>query len=721
MKSGFAPALCVLGTSTDVGKTFVTAGLLKALTALHVKTQAVKLVQTGCKLSATGELFAPDLEVYKAAVPSCACFALHKFAMPCSPHLAAIHEEAGAKGAEPAAAKVTSLVPTAANLITTDAQARNPISTNNTAENLISTEPTVGGLTESVWQKAEQAEVTLLEGAGGVMTPLNQQETFLDFVEAMAVPVVLVVANKLGSINHALLSLEALRQRGVEVLGVVFCYLQPPFDDKVQQVILSDNIKTVVELGKTTHLASVPYFAEVDISNGDFWEELASHFLPLAYRIKGRLHKEVDTATLPAFDKEHLWHPYTSATNPLPVWEAVKTRGANIYLRDGKVLIDGMASWWSTIHGYNHPRLLEALRLQAGLMPHVMFGGLTHAPAVKLAQKLLALVPANLQHVFFCDSGSVAVEVAIKMALQYQQAKGKKEKNTILAPYGAYHGDTLGAMSVCDPVNGMHNLFENVLPKQLFVQRPACAFHSEYNKDAIIEMENTIKSHAHKIAAVILEPIVQGAGGMWFYHPQYLHDVKRLCMEHDILLILDEIATGFGRTGKMFACEWAQVQPDIMCAGKALTGGVMSLAATLTTREVAHGISQNGGVLMHGPTFMGNALACAVACASLDLLVESPWVKQVQHMEATLQRGLGQCKGFAGVQDVRVLGGIGAVAMEKPVNVQRLQEYFVNRWGVWVRPFANLIYVMPPYNIKTQELDKIVMAIASAIEERIWE
>lgn len=405
-------------------------------------------------------------------------------------------------------------------------------------------------------------------------------------------------------------------------------------------------------------------------------------------------------------DKQHIWHPYTSATEPLPTYLVKKASGVRIELADGRQLIDGMASWWCAVHGYNHPALNHAIVEQTEAMAHVMFGGLTHQPAIDLCQRLISLSPAPLQHVFLSDSGSVSVEVAIKMAMQYWNACGKTDKSGLLALRGGYHGDTFAAMSVCDPDTGMHQLFNNTVQQQHFTARPSCRFDADFETQSIQDLEQQIEQHHKKLAAVILEPIVQGAGGMWFYHPNYLKRVRELCDEYDLLLIADEIATGFGRTGKLFACEWADISPDILCVGKALTGGYMSLAATLTTKTVAEGISSQGGVFMHGPTFMGNPLACAVANASLQTLLDQNWQDCIQKLQQQLETELAPARAFDTVQDVRVLGGIGVVEMKEDIDVAKAQAFFVEN-GVWIRPFGDLLYIMPPYIINENDLSQL--------------
>lgn len=416
------------------------------------------------------------------------------------------------------------------------------------------------------------------------------------------------------------------------------------------------------------------------------------------------------------FDRQHIWHPYSSLTKPLTPVPVVSASGVRLQLADGRELIDGMASWWSVIHGYNHPVLNQAIKDQVDQFAHVMFGGLTHEAAITLCQRLIDITPASLDKIFLSDSGSVSVEVAIKMALQYWYSIGKKNKHRLLALRNGYHGDTFAAMAVCDPVTGMHHLFSEVLPQHLFAPAPQCKFGESCDDKAIHEFKQLLQQHHKELAAVIIEPVVQGAGGMRIYSPDYVRQVRALCDEYDVLLIADEIATGFARTGKLFACEHAGIEPDILCLGKAMTGGYMSMAATLCTDKIAEGICNGeAGVFMHGPTFMGNALAAAVSNASIELLLAQDWQANIQRIEVQLKLGLAPAADLDQVCDVRVLGAIGVVELKTAVDMATMQPKFVEQ-GIWVRPFGKLVYVMPPYIISDADLATLCHGMLRVIE-----
>lgn len=415
-----------------------------------------------------------------------------------------------------------------------------------------------------------------------------------------------------------------------------------------------------------------------------------------------------------SFDQCHIWHPYNKLPSASPQLEVISAQGSLIQLADGRTLIDGMSSWWSAIHGYNHPQITQAAIEQIQHLSHIMFGGFTHEPAIELAQKLAQIAPPGLVNIFFADSGSISVEVALKVALQYWKSRHQPQKNRFLALENAYHGDTFGAMSVCDPISGMHHLFADNLMNNLFA--PAPGLVSNDNQD-IKQLEAIFNDHHHQLAAFIVEPMVQGAGGMHFYRAAYLKRARELCDEYDVLLIADEIATGFGRTGKLFACEWAEITPDIMCVGKGLSGGYMTLAAMLCRQKISDTISQaNPGLLMHGPTFMGNPLACRIACASIDVLLQSDWQHNINRISAALKTGLETLSHLNGVSDVRVLGAIGVVELDNNEQGQAIQQAALQQ-GIWIRPFGKLIYTMPAYNIPAKQLDQLIEGMVQAITE----
>ncbi|WP_232677955.1 adenosylmethionine--8-amino-7-oxononanoate transaminase [Nocardioides sp. R-C-SC26] len=417
-----------------------------------------------------------------------------------------------------------------------------------------------------------------------------------------------------------------------------------------------------------------------------------------------------DTPLL-AFDREHVWHPYTSLSAPSPVRMVTGARGVRLSLDDGSELIDAMSSWWAAIHGYGVPELDAALREVD--FAHVMFGGLTHAPAIRLAQRLVDLAPAGLDRVFLADSGSVSVEVALKIALQYQRGRGRPERTRLLTVRGGYHGDTFGAMSVCDPVGGMHSMFTDVLAPQVFAPRPPAPGGDV--EGWATEFRSLADDHRDEVAAIIVEPVLQGAGGMWVYDPACLQVMREVADEHGLLLVLDEIATGFGRTGELWGADHAGVRPDLMCVGKALTGGYLTLAAVLCTDEVARGVAASeSGVLMHGPTFMGNALACSVALASLDLLQARDWRAQAARIEAGLRSGLAPCADLPGVTEVRVLGAVGVVQLDEPVDVVTVTDAAAEH-GVWLRPFRDLVYTMPPYACTDADVARIGEAVTAGV------
>ena len=405
-------------------------------------------------------------------------------------------------------------------------------------------------------------------------------------------------------------------------------------------------------------------------------------------------------------EEDHIWHPYANIPNKVSTYHVESADGVHLNFKNGLQVIDGMSSWWCMIHGYNNNFMNEAIKSQIDKVSHVMFGGLTHQPAIDLCKKLISLTPKGLDKVFFADSGSVSVEVSLKMALQYWQNKGYQEKSKFITPRGGYHGDTFGAMSVCDPDNGMHHLFSGVLPKHFFVERPKM----DNVEEALHDLDSQLKKNHEQIAAMILEPIVQGAGGMNIYHRDYLKGVRHLCDKHNVLLIVDEIATGFGRTGELFGCNHADISPDIMCVGKALTGGYMTMAAAITNQN----ISDTVGVLMHGPTFMANPLSCSAANASIDLLLKNDWKKRIIEIQSLLAEELLPLKNYESVYDARVIGAIGVLELKKPLDMKSTQEKLI-KYGVWLRPYGKLLYTMPPFIIKDQELLKITNAMREVV------
>ena len=662
----------ITATDTDAGKTIVTAGLLRCLRQRGMAAVAYKPIQSGCDVDADGNRTAPDVDVYHRAMsdfPDARAVAPATYLLTdaCSPHLAAANEN-----------KTLSL----------------------------------DVIAETVARLEQTYDVVLVEGAGGLCVPINDAgDTMIDLCQRLGFAPLLVVPNRLGAINHTLLSFDALSHRGIKPLGFVANPLATPNDELARQVA-RDNIATIEKLSGQPCLAALPYVAGLDDADASF-DSLAEALSPVVLAME-ETRDEPDLDELLAWDRAHVWHPYTSLADPLPTYLAASTKDCCITLAGGQSLIDGMSSWWCASGGYNRPELIEAAIEQLHTMPHVMFGGLTHAPAIGLAKRLVALTPKPLDNVFLADSGSVAVEVAMKMAIQNSHAGGRG-KHQFLTFAGGYHGDTMGAMSVCDPDNGMHALFGQAVAKNIFLPRPERRFDESCSPADLAHIRDAFDEHYETLAGVIVEPIVQGAGGMWFYHPNYLRCLRECCDEYGLPLIFDEIATGFGRTGKLFALEWAQVCPDILCVGKAITGGMMNLAATLCTNEIAHGISAGGEPFMHGPTYMGNPLACGVAERNLALLDTTDTLDRVSAIEKQLQNSLLPIANLPSVQDVRVLGAIGVVEMREPVDVAAMQHFFVEH-GVWIRPFGRLVYLMPPFTIQPDQLHALCTALALAVQ-----
>ena len=683
MKSFF-----ITGTNTDIGKTFITTALLHSFLKFTPRAVAIKPIQSGADESGL-----KDFEIYQSAGESENFAPLYMLKFPASPHFAA-HLEG----------------------IQIDLK-----NVKNYCEKIIC-----------------EHEMTLIEGAGGIYVPINERENMLDLILALNLGVILVCKNELGALNNAILSIKALENAGVKIDLIVLNftdlndqihvsnldYLRANFPYKII-VLPKFNDKNLDEIA-----LNLDEFAQESLSNLDEISACENPFLPSAQTnliANNQILDEISNKTEPNltpcqvqisseqidlnFDKKHLFHPYTSITKPLKTYAVTGAKGSYIFTQDG-ALIDGMSSWWCECLGYGREELKAAAHAQIDDFSHVMFGGLTHAPAINLGKKLLSLLPSQLDVIFYADSGSVGVEVAIKMALQYQQNHAP-HKNKIATFKGGYHGDTFGAMSVCDPVNGMHSLFRGVLAKQIFMPRPKIPYGAKFSNKATKKMEKIIMKNRDKIAAIIVEPLVQGAGGMWFYHENYLKFLHKICDKIGALLIFDEIATGFGRTGAMFACEKAVVVPDIITLGKALTGGMLSFATTICSRRVANGVCQNG-VFMHGPTFMANPLACAVALESITQIERLNVREKVGVCEQILRENLAFCANLDGVVDVRVMGAIGVVEMARDVDVERIQAFFIKR-GVWIRPFGKNIYIMPHFTASRDEIIALCKAIHEAI------
>lgn len=658
MKSFF-----ITGTNTDIGKTFITTALLHSFLKFTPRAVAIKPIQSGADESGL-----KDFEIYQSAGESENFAPLYMLKFPASPHFAARLEGIQI----------------------------NLKNVKNYCEKIIC-----------------EHEMTLIEGAGGIYVPINERESMLDLILALNLGAILVCKNELGAINNAILSIKALENAGVKIDLIVLNftdlndqihvsnldYLRANFPYKIIVLPKFDD-KNLDEIA-----LNFDEFAQESLSNLDeISNKTESNLTPCQVQISS---EQIDLN----FDKKHLFHPYTSIIKPLKTYAVTGAKGSYIFTQDG-ALIDGMSSWWCECLGYGREELKAAAHAQIDDFSHVMFGGLTHAPAINLGKKLLSLLPSQLDVIFYADSGSVGVEVAIKMALQYQQNHAP-HKNKIATFKGGYHGDTFGAMSVCDPVNGMHSLFRGVLAKQIFMPRPKIPYGAKFSNKATKKMEKIIMKNRDKIAAIIVEPLVQGAGGMWFYHENYLKFLRKICDKIGALLIFDEIATGFGRTGAMFACEKAGVVPDIITLGKALTGGMLSFATTICSRRVANGVCQNG-VFMHGPTFMANPLACAVALESITQIERLNVREKVGVCEQILRENLAFCANLDGVVDVRVMGAIGVVEMARDVDVERIQAFFIKR-GVWIRPFGKNIYIMPHFTASRDEIIALCKAIREAI------
>ena len=701
-------ATAIWGANTGVGKTLISAGLTRSAVRRALPSLYLKPVQTGVPgdvadgtavAAAAGIDHAPGDHASTLIQPTTSSTAspskattLFAWKQPVSPHVAAATE--GRAVADDALVAATR-----------DALA------------------------------AFDGELALVERAGGVASPSPSGTLQCSTYRPLNLPALLVGDARLGGISATICASESLTSRGHEIDAVVL--LRPP-----SAAVSEPHEPTAVApslLGNADALSEYygsegpPVFelpGPLDHQNVSEWldecgpqvDALLDHLLDTHAEREARAAREqVSAASVLEDDMRLLWHPYTSTTKPTPCLPVESAQGVKLRLSDGSELIDGMSSWWAAVHGYRVPELDQAATRQIGKMSHVMFGGLTHRTAVGLGERLVECAPEPLQKVFLCDSGSVSVEVAIKMSLQYWRARGYDHRSKLLTVRGGYHGDTFGAMAVCDPVNGMHAaMFGGVLPSHIFAPRPKPLYGEPCTDDDILEFSSLLEANSGQIAAVILEPIVQGAGGMRFYSSEYLQRVRQLCDEHNTLLILDEIATGFGRTGTLFACEHAGIAPDIMCVGKALTGGYMTLGATLATTEVADGASGGRGSespvpLMHGPTFMANPLACAVASASVDLLHSSPWQQRVSSLSEQLKAELMPLADSPAVADVRTLGAIGVVEMEEGLDVPRTQSILAQH-GVWLRPFGKLLYTMPPFVMSEGDMGRVTGGMRAVVE-----
>ncbi|MDR0351189.1 MAG: adenosylmethionine--8-amino-7-oxononanoate transaminase [Puniceicoccales bacterium] len=655
--------LFVTGTDTDVGKTIIASALFRQAIKQGLKVAILKPIQTGCNPND----FLSDTYLYHRAVSDLPneyeIHCLEWFKTPCSPALAAKLE-----------GRTIDL------------------------SNLISKIKEIG----------KKNDLLIMEGAGGILVPIDTNgSTMLNLMMALSTQVLVVAKNRLGAINNALLSINELKRNGLTIAAVIMN--QPKFSAEDSQYILDDNINQISSLSglKCIGIPFMKCLASKDIISPIDFESIGNLMIDI-----GLFKKSTETSkNIIAFDRKHLLHPYDSPKNPQPVEHLIYAQSCELHTADGKQLVDGISSWWTAIHGHNNRQLNDHLIDQINKFSHIMFGGFTHEPAVELGQRLLEIVPKNLQKIFYSDSGSVAVEVAMKITIQYWQSIGNQNKTKFFSLAGGYHGDTLWAMSVCDPIDGMHRPFEAILPKQIFLPKPTHGFGKTFDKEKEIKKyEKFFVAYSQEIAGMIFEPIAQCAGGFWFYAKEYLEIFRNLCTKYHVLLIADEIATGFGRTGQMFACNFARIQPDIMCLGKGLTGGALSLGVTLTTEKITDSIG-HGNPILHGPTFMANPLACSAGIASLSLLSKQDWHGQVLALQDQITIHLAQLKNLSGVKDQRVLGSIGVVEMDKPVDRERFTSFCLAK-GVWLRPVKNIIYLMPPYGLTKSQLAKILSTIS---------